>query len=77
MNVFPILFWDVQPNVEFDVGEMDKYVIEDSRPCKMNYHESSESHLCSFQWKILKTTTIYIQEGWKMNVFGNASFSFY
>lgn len=31
------------PNAEFDVGEMDEWVIEDSRPCKMNYHESSQS----------------------------------
>lgn len=68
--MFPILFSNVQPNAEFDVGEMDKYVTEDSRACKMNYCERSESRLCSFQWKILKTTSVYIQKGEKMNVFG-------
>lgn len=68
--MLPILFSNVQPNAEFDVGEMDEYVIEDSRAFKMNYCQRSESSLCSFQWKILKTTSVYIQKGEKINVFG-------
>lgn len=65
--MFPISFSNVQPNAEFDVGERDDYIIEDSRACEMNYCERSESRLCSFQWKMLKTTQ---RKGEKINVFG-------
>lgn len=68
--MFPILFSNLQPNADFDVDEMNKYVLKDGRPCKMNYFERRESCLCSFQWKILKTASISIQKGEKIDVFG-------